>query len=195
MASELALPRLLKRLYWDLADRTERTYYVYWCISQVPGAFGSMLRARFLSRRLKAAGRNLRVYPGARFRSMENLVVGDNVEIGVDTFIQALGGVSLGHNVMLAPGVKIWSVNHDYADRDVPIQRQGQTMAPVSIGNDVWISSNAFICPGVTLPDGVVVSAGAVVGVKQYPPFAILAGNPARVIGFRGASRAEGSGA
>jgi acetyltransferase-like isoleucine patch superfamily enzyme len=93
---------------------------------------------------------------------------------------------------MMAPGVKIWSGNHSYRDRAVPIREQGWTEAPVSIGNDVWLASNAFICPGVTLPDGVVVSAGSVVGVKQYPPFSILAGNPARVIGFREGKQAEG---
>ncbi|MFW5908729.1 MAG: acyltransferase [Desulfosalsimonas sp.] len=176
---------LLKRFYWDLLDRNERKYYGYWLISQVPCLFGNMLRGRYLSKRFKSAGKNLKVLAGARFRSMENLVVGDNVEIGFDNFIQALGGVTLGNDVMLAPGVKIWSVNHNYKERDMLIKKQGQRKAPVFIGNDVFIAANAFISPGVTLPDGVVVSAGAVVPVKKYPAYSIIAGNPARVIGHR----------
>jgi len=116
---------------------------------------------------------------------MENLVVGDDVEIGYDNFIQALGGVTLGDHVMLAPGVKIWSVNHNYMDKNNHIRGQGQTKAKVIIGNDVFVASNAFISPGVTLPDGIVVAAGAVVGNKRYPPYSIIAGNPARVIGHR----------
>lgn len=176
---------LLKRFYWDLLDRNERKYYGYWLISQVPCLFGNMLRGRYLSKRFKSAGKNLKVFAGARFRSMEHLVVGDNVEIGFDNFIQALGGVKLGDNVMLAPGVKIWSVNHNYKDTKTLIKEQGQTKAPVTIGNDVFVASNAFISPGVNLPDGAVVSASAVVSVKKYPPYSIIAGNPARVIGHR----------
>ena len=181
-------PRLLdvmKRLYWDLLDKNERKYYQYFLISQIPGLFGNKLRGKFLSRHFKSAGQNLLVNAGVRFRSMENLVVGDNVQIGYDNFIQALGGVTLGDNVMLAPGVKIWSVNHNYTAKNVLIGKQGQTLAPVAIGNDVWIASNAFISPGVTLLDGIVVSAGAVVGVKNYASYSIIAGNPARVIGHR----------
>ena len=176
---------LMKRLYWDLCDKTERKYYQYWLLSQIPSLFGNKLRGRFISKHIKSAGKNLQVYAGVRFRSMENLVVGDNVEIGYDNFIQALGGVTLGDNVMLAPGVKIWSVNHNYTDKNVLVRKQGQDLFPVTIGNDVWIASNAFISPGVTLPDGVIVAAGAIVGTKKYAPYSIIAGNPARVIGHR----------
>jgi len=176
---------LAKRLFWDLLDRHERKYYGYWLIFQIPCIFGNMLRAKYLAKRFKSSGKNLKVFAGARFRSMENLIVGDNVEIGYDNFIQALGGVTLGNDVMLAPGVKIWSVNHNYKDKNTLIQKQGQTKASVIIGDDVFIASNSFISPGVTLPDGIVVSSGAVVGIKNYPPYAIIAGNPARVVGYR----------
>lgn len=176
---------LAKRLYWDLMDWSERKYYLYFLIFQIPGTFGDMLRGRYLAPRIKYAGKNFRVQSGTRFRSMENLVVGDNVIIGYDNFIQALGGVTIGNNVLTAPGVKIWSVNHNFRDKNTLVMNQGQTTSAVSIGNDVWIAANVFISPGVTLPDGVVVSSGAVVGVKDYKPYSILAGNPARAIGFR----------
>lgn len=185
MTDKIQFLDLLKRFYWDILDKNERKYYGYWLISQVPGRFGNLIRGRYLSRRFKSAGTNLQIYAGNRFRSMENLIVGDNVELGYDNFIQALGGVTLGDNVMLGPGAKIWSVNHNYKDKDTYIREQGQTKSPVIIGNDVWICSDVFIAPGVILPDGVVVSSGAVVGVKKFPPYSIIAGNPARVIGFR----------
>ena len=143
------------------------------------------MRGRFLSKRFKHAGKNLKVLAGTRFRSMEKLSVGDNVSIGYDNFIQALGGVTIGDNVGTAPGVKIWSVNHNYKDKNLLIEDQGQTYDPVIIGNDVLIASNSFIMPGVIIPDGVIVSAGSVVGKKPYKPYSIIAGNPARVIGFR----------
>lgn len=174
--TEYSLFRLLKRLYWDLCNKIERQYYAYWLISQIPGLFGNQLRARFLSKRFKHAGKNLTVLAGARFRSMENLSVGYNVCIGNDNFIQALGGISIGNNVLLGPNVKIWSVNHVYQDRSSLICKQGQVKKPVIIGNDVWIASDVFITPGVHLPDGCVVAAGSVVTVKEYEPYCIIAG-------------------
>lgn len=167
-------------------DRGERQYYGFWLISGLPGLFGSMLRARYLGRRMKSVGKNFVVMAGCRFRSIEQLEVGDDVGIGYDSFLQALGGLKLGNHVMLAPGVKIWSVNHDYDDPDLPVGVQGGTPKPVVIDDDVFIASNSFILPGVHLPKGCIVSAGSVVGAKTYRPYSILAGNPARVIGYRG---------
>jgi acetyltransferase-like isoleucine patch superfamily enzyme len=141
---------------------------------------------------MKRAGKNLQVMAGCRFRSIENLAVGDNVNIGFDNFLQAIGGLTMGDNVSTAPGVKIWTTNHNIDDPDIPMRDQGQTNKPVVIGDDVFIASNAFIMPGTTLPRGCIVSAGAVVSGKTYRPFSILAGNPARVIGYRG-GRAPGA--
>lgn len=52
------------------------------------------------------------------------------------------------------------------------------------IGHDVWLGRNALILSGVNIGDGAVIGAGAVV-VKDIPPYAIAAGNPARVIRYR----------
>lgn len=186
MSAEIRWRDLAKRLYWDLADRHERRAYVYALIWQIPGLFGDRLRAKYLAPRMKRAGRNLHVMAGCRFRSLENLEVGDNVEIGYDNFLQARGGLSIGSNVSTAPGVKIWSVNHGYDDPDMRVAEQEQVNRAVVIGDNVFIGSNAFVLPGTRLPDGCIVSAGAVVGAKPYKPYSILAGNPARVIGFRG---------
>jgi maltose O-acetyltransferase len=173
-------------LWWDFIDPDERKYQLYFFIMQVPGIFGDMLRGRFVSKRVKYCGDNLKVLAGTRFRSMERLEIGNNVVIGYDNFLQARGGITLGDDVMTAPGVKIWSVNHDISDQNKLIRKQGFTEAEVIIGNDVWLASNSFILPGVTLPDGVVVTASAVVGIKPYKPYSIISGNPARVIGYRG---------
>jgi len=189
MPPKPSLGALVKRLFWDLADPKERKYYGYWFIWQIPGLFGSMLRARYMAPRMRRAGVNLMINPGCRFRSIERLEVGDNVQIGFDNFFQARGGLLIGNNVTFAPGVKIWSVNHRYDDPDTPVAQQGHEAKPVRIGDNVFVGANAFILPGVNLSDGVVVCAGAVVGGKEYPPYAILAGNPARIIGYRGRNR------
>lgn len=177
---------LLKRLKWDLQDPRERVYYGYWLISQIPGLFGNLLRARYMTRHMKEAGSNLRILAGCRFRSVEELKVGDNVSLGYDNFLQARGGLEIGDDVGTAPGVKIWTANHNYDDPDTPVGDQPETEKPVTIGDDVFIASNSFILPGAFLAEGCIVSAGSVVGGKAYRPYSILAGNPARVIGYRG---------
>ena len=185
MEKNYSFKKLSKRLYWDIIDKNERKYYLYWLIWQIPGIFGNLIRAKYLSKKFKGAGKNLTVLAGTRFRSMENLSVGNNVFVGYDNFIQAIGGVTIGNNVMTGPSVKIWSVNHNYQKGNILIQDQGQTKDEVIIEDGVWIAANAFISPGVHLPEGVVVSSGSVVGKKAYKPYSIIAGNPARVIGFR----------
>lgn len=185
-ASRTGLGHLVKRLKWDLQDPRERVYYGYWLVWQIPGLFGNMLRARYMRRHMKEAGDNLTILAGCRFRSVENLVVGDNVSLGYDNFLQARGGLEIGDDVGTAPGVKIWTANHNYDDPEVPVGDQPETEKPVTIGDNVFIASNAFVLPGANLGEGCIVSAGAVVGGKAYRPYSILAGNPARVIGYRG---------
>lgn len=55
---------------------------------------------------------------------------------------------------------------------------------PVTIGNDVWLGHSSIILPGVTVGDGAIVGAGAVVS-KDVPPYGIAVGNPASVVKFR----------
>lgn len=189
--NEFSYSKLAKRLWWDILAPAERKYLKYFVISGIPGLFGNMLRGRLVSKEVAQCGNNLNVLAGTRFRSIECLTIGHNVSIGYDNFIQAKGGVTIGNDVMTGPGVKIWSVNHDIEDPDTLIRLQPQTTAQVVIGNDVFVASNSFILPGVILPDGVVVTAGSVVGAKTYKPYSIIAGNPARMIGFRGGKMVE----
>jgi len=175
----------LKFFYWDMRDSYFWFHLLEMVLGRMPGRIGFHLRQKFFSRRLKQAGEDLKVFEGARFRVIERMSVGDRVHIGVDCFIQAAGGVEIGNNVILGPGVKIWSMNHVFADPDTPVHDQGYEKKPVRIGNDVWIGANAFIMPGADIGDGSIISAHAVVGGKTIPPYSILAGNPARKIGSR----------
>jgi acetyltransferase-like isoleucine patch superfamily enzyme len=113
------------------------------------------------------------------------LWVGQRTGISVNVQIQAAGHVRLGDDVIVGPGVRIWSANHVYKNPDVPINQQGAEYKEVVIEDDTWIGAGAFIMPGTHMGRGCVISAGAVVGGKAYKDFSILAGNPARVIGFR----------
>jgi len=66
----------------------------------------------------------------------------------------------------------------------VPIRQQGADERPIVIGDDVWIAASAIVLGGVTVGDGAVVGAGAVV-TKDIPPYSIALGVPAQVVGQR----------
>lgn len=184
---------LLKRLYWDLQDQHIRFHYYNAVLMHLPGFAGIAFRARILPRFFEEHGENIQILDGTKFKGVNKLKVGSNVIIGNDNFIQASGGVTLCDNVMLGPGVKVWSVNHKYDDPDVPIIDQGYHLGPIFIGAGSWLGANVFIMPGVTIPEGCIVSAGSIVHKRSYPPYSIIAGNPCRVIGNRRQSASTGS--
>jgi acetyltransferase-like isoleucine patch superfamily enzyme len=175
----------LKQLKWDLSSKYGRLLYYSSFIREIPGIFGEKIRENVYKKYFMECGENITIYQGVRFRGIHKLQIGNNVHIGVDNFIQASGGVSIGNNVLLGPGVKIWSVNHSSNLLDVPIFDQGYEYSSVEIADDVWLGANTFVMPGVKIPRGCIASAGCVIGKKNYPEFSLLAGNPARVIGNR----------
>jgi len=175
------------RLYArELRDRYGR-FYIYnsLFLRHLPGRGGEAWRAQVIPKYCARVGKNLRVHEGVRFRGIHNLSMGDHVQIGVDDFLQCTGGLELGDRVMLGPGVKIWSVNHVFDDPDIPIDEQGYHEEKVVIGASCWLGAEVFVFPGVELPEGCVVSAGSVLTKKKYPPWSLIAGYPARVIGNR----------
>jgi len=92
--------------------------------------------------------------------------------------------ILIGEGVMIAANVAIYSYDHGVAP-DLPIRRQPLTSkGAVSIHNDAWIGTGAIILSGVSIGEGAVVAAGAVV-TKDIPAGAIAAGNPARIIKHR----------
>jgi acetyltransferase-like isoleucine patch superfamily enzyme len=177
--------QILKLFYWAMKDPTDRLHLRYEFVRNLPGNYGFALRSSVLKPHFATVGDRVRVHVGARIRNVEKLALGEFVTLGVDNFIQAAGGVTIGDYSLLGPGVKVWSINHVFDDSEKLIREQGAEYKPVVIGRDVWIGSNAFIMPGTELGDGCIVAAGSVVGAKKYPPYSKLMGNPARVIGSR----------
>lgn len=80
---------------------------------------------------------------------------------------------------------KIDTVDLSLVGKDAFIHSsEPSSVQPVEIGNDVWIGHGAFIRPGTKINDGAIVAAHAVV-TKDVPPYAIVAGNPARIVKYR----------
>jgi acetyltransferase-like isoleucine patch superfamily enzyme len=182
--SKVKSPGVLKLLYWELKDYYARFNLLSWLIRSVPGRAGFLLRSRLLGKYFASLGENVYIYPGVKIRGVHKLSIGNEVGLGEDVFIQAEGGVTIGNNVALGPRVMIWSMNHKIEGQS-PITDEHYEYKKVVIEDDVWIGANCFIMPGVTIQRGSIVSACSVVGVKAYPPYSIIAGHPARVIGNR----------
>lgn len=116
-------------------------------------------------------------------RHDSKLEVGDFVFIGAGTEIDVEQAVTIGAHTLISPGVFITDHVHNKA-RGRRLDEQGSRATSVSIGVDVWLGARSIILPGVTIGDGAIVGAGAVV-TKDVATYAIVAGVPARKIGER----------
>lgn len=109
------------------------------------------------------------------------LVVGDRSSFGAGCFIGCSGEITIGSDVMLGPGVRIFSENHVFDDATRTIKSQGVARSYVTLGNDIWIGSGATVTAGVSVGNGVVIAAGSIV-TRSLPDNVIAAGIPAKII-------------
>jgi acetyltransferase-like isoleucine patch superfamily enzyme len=109
------------------------------------------------------------------------LEIGNNVGIAQNSFLQVRGKVKICNNVILGPGVSIFSESHNYSALNQYIKDQGETRAGVIIEDGVWIRSGAIILDGVIIGHNSIVAAGSVVN-KNVPPYSIVAGVPAKIV-------------
>jgi acetyltransferase-like isoleucine patch superfamily enzyme len=114
----------------------------------------------------------------------KGIKIGNNSAVGAQSFIGGQGGVSIGDNVIIGPGVKIFSENHNYDRNDTLIRLQGESRKGVVINDDCWIGASSTILDGVTIERGCVVAAGSVV-TKDISANSIVAGVPAKIIKSR----------
>lgn len=105
--------------------------------------------------------------------------VSPSVHLGADD-----GEIVIGEFVAIGPGCVLRAANHCFASLDEPIMRQGHTPGRIVVEDDVWLGANVVITPDVRIGRGAIVGAGAVV-TRDVPPFAIVGGVPAAVIGNR----------
>ncbi len=150
-------------------------------LEAIPGETGCSLRRKLYGFR---AGRGARVLSQVQIYHPEKVVIGKNVGISCHCQLNGGGGIFIGDNVLIGPGVLIWSQDHVFANIDIPISEQGYTYGQVTIEPDCWIAGGAIVLANVCLGRGTVVAAGAVV-TKSTEPYSVVAGVPARSIGSR----------
>ena len=111
------------------------------------------------------------------------LEIGNYVTIGQGTIISIKDRLTIGDYSLIGPYVQITDNNHSISRSNL-IKFQRATIRPIKIGQDCWIGSGARILAGVSIGNGAVVGANAVV-THDVPPFAVVAGVPARILHYR----------
>lgn len=137
-------------------------------------------------RRKLRPGLGARISPNVVFTNAERIEIGARAALGARCYLWAgpsRGRIVLGEDVLIAPQVMITAANYRFNDGS-PIDAQAMDEADVVVGRDVWIGYGAVVLPGAHIGDGAVIGAGSVVR-GQIPPGAVVAGNPARVVGQR----------
>jgi maltose O-acetyltransferase len=110
-----------------------------------------------------------------------NIRYGRNIYINTQCTILDCAQVTIGNDVMIGPGVKLFCPGHPL-DADLRKTPGALEFAlPIHIGNDVWIGGGSVILGGITISDRAVIAAGSVV-TKHVPSDTLVAGNPARII-------------
>lgn len=113
------------------------------------------------------------------------LKIGSNCNFGAYNHITCANKIIVGDYCLTGKWVTITDNSHGETDYDSlkmpPIKRPITSKGPVIIGNNVWIGDKATILPGVTIGDGSVIAANAVV-TKDVPPYSVVGGNPARIL-------------
>lgn len=153
---------------------------------------GLLVRIKYRSVHFSSLGSGCKYqFLTSNFSSSDKISMGDNVHIGPGAMLDGAGGISLGEGTILAPAVKVLSRNHNFNEDIQALPFDNVVLvAPVGIGRYVWIGTQAVVLPGVTIGDGAVIGAGAVVS-KDVPSCAVVVGNPARVVRFRDRERFE----
>jgi maltose O-acetyltransferase len=136
-------------------------------------------RLRLLQMLIPTVGVGLLIEPPFYCDYGSNITIGDNVFFNFNCVILDIASVTIGSNVLFAPGVHIYAATHPVSAAQ---RRTGLELGkPVSIGDDVWIGGGVLVCPGVSIGDRSVIGAGSVV-TKDIPAGVVAAGNPCRVM-------------
>lgn len=160
-------PELAARFFWALCSSI---------VFPLPGRQFSPLRVALL--RLFGAKIGSRVLICSRVHVWFpwRLSIGDFSAIGRSVEIYNYENVRIGSNTVISQYSYLCTASHDYCSRSMDFFSR-----PISVGDSAWVASGAMICPGVVIPDGVVVGARSLVA-SDLPEWTVCAGIPAKKI-------------
>ena len=177
-ASKIDMSRYVNR--FGFGNKLRRaTWGLIWVMLFRPSlrlALGFRWR-RFLLRCFGAKiGVGVRVYPNVRIWAPWNLEMGDYSCLGQFVDCYSVDKITIGANAMVSQYSFLCSAGHDISDPNLRL-----TTAPIVIGEGAWVCADVFVAPGVTIGDGAVAAARAVV-TKNVEPWTVVGGNPAKFI-------------
>lgn len=130
-------------------------------------------------------GRNTRIECTGGLQNVgKGVKIGNRTTFGNDCTFGAAGGIEIGDDVVAGQYIRFHAENHNFNDKSKLIREQGITHKGIKIGNNCWIGAGAVFLDGAELGNGCVVGANAVV-TKKFPSDVVVAGIPAKVIGYR----------
>ncbi len=130
--------------------------------------------------------RTANIAPNAGFANGQNIVIGDHVTLGAYCQLWAGPGdaqIVVGEYALFAPDVMVTATSYRY-DEGAPVTDQEMDEAGIAIGADCWLGRGATILAGTQLGEGCIVGAHSVVR-GAFPPYSVIAGNPAKQVGDR----------
>ena len=147
-------------------------------------------KRKLLKMLVKECGKNVYISPDLKLLGRD-VTIGNNVYINVgNVFMCTNAPITIGDNVLIAPGVTMITGEHridvigKYMFEIGEDEKLPENDLPIVVKGDNWIGANATILKGVTIGEGAVVAAGALV-TKDVPPYAIVGGVPAKVLKYR----------
>lgn len=128
---------------------------------------------RFLLRMFGArVGRGVHVYPSVRIWAPWNLTLGEECGIGDRTILYSQGEIVVGRRAVISQGSHLCAGTHDFTKPGFPLVTK-----PIHVGADTWLAAECMVLPGVTIGEGAVIGARALV-TKDMPPWTVCAGHP-----------------
>ena len=145
-------------------------------------------RQQVLREILGAAGKTFYFQGPVQLNYGCHTFIGENFFANFNLTVQDDAEVTIGDDVNFGPGCSIVTPVHPMvaSERNEMLDQNGEVKRlcyakPVHIGNSCWFGANVTVCPGVTIGDGCVIGAGAVV-TRDIPPNSFAAGVPAKVV-------------
>lgn len=99
----------------------------------------------------------------------EKLTMGERVTLNDNSYIECSGGVEIGNDVLIGHGVSILSNSHKFDDLDIPINKQGEKLGKIIIGDNVWIGAKVTILHGVTIGNNAIIGAHSLIKRDVFP--------------------------
>ena len=164
-----SLKSKLARALWNVA----------WILLFRPTPRGNLFRPWRIAL-LKLFGANVRrtsnVLPSCRIWQPWKLTMGEYACLSENVDCYSVDEITIGNEATVSQGVKLCTAGHDIASRTMEL-----THHPITVRNSAWIAGWSLLLPGVTIGEGAVVAAGAVV-TKDVEPWTVVGGNPAKFL-------------